>query len=108
MGREEISTLKTVGSILIKMIFQKRWSFHKIKIKKEKKEKKEKRKRKKDCYCCTSRCNYFCYFNFQHNIGVNAIQIMHGKFANHYIDFLPGLDMQKSCIISNVKAYKKL
>ena len=44
MGREEISTLKTVGSILIKMIFQKRWSFHKIKIKKEKKEKKEKRK----------------------------------------------------------------
>ena len=48
MGREEISTLKTVGSILIKMMFQKRWSFHKIKIKKEKKEKKEKRKKKKE------------------------------------------------------------
>ena len=42
MGREEISTLKTVGSILIKMIFQKRWSFHKIKIKKVKKEKERK------------------------------------------------------------------
>ena len=44
MGREEISTLKTVGSILIKMIFQKRWSFHKKRKKRIKRKKEKERK----------------------------------------------------------------